>query len=153
MKYKYLKPYQRPDSYIGPDYYDYYPFLGRSRDSKSWEESNFHCGLKAIGGESDTVLVIRDNHWAVGWVETIYIHKDNATALETADKIHEDLQDYPIIDDDDLSEREWNTAQDYWETLDEDEKKELCTRFDCTFLPSGEFPQDDNGGLMDYLRD
>jgi tRNA/tmRNA/rRNA uracil-C5-methylase (TrmA/RlmC/RlmD family) len=110
-----LEKYTRPQYYMGPNYYEYYPFLGRSRDSSILENCNFQEGLKAIGGESETVLVIRDHHWAVGWIETIYIHESNDQALQIADEITAALSDYPVISDDKLSEMEWEETCRIWE--------------------------------------
>ena len=43
--------------------------------------------LTALGGETDTVIVVRETHWAVGWVEWIAIHQDDEKALKIADDI------------------------------------------------------------------
>ena len=42
--------------------------------------------LEALRGESETVIVVRESHWAVGWVEWIKIHELDTTALAIADK-------------------------------------------------------------------
>ena len=43
----------------------------QNRDSDRLTRSNFECILKELGGESETVCVIRYGHWACGWVEYI----------------------------------------------------------------------------------
>ncbi|MEH2569789.1 hypothetical protein [Bradyrhizobium sp. AZCC 2289] len=43
--------------------------------------------LKALGGESETVIVVRETHYLVGWVEWIAIHQDDEKALKIADDI------------------------------------------------------------------
>ena len=81
---KHLKRWTMPNSYFGAVWPNYYVFLGQHRDSDALTRSNFTCGLKALGGESETVEVVRESHWAVGWVEWIAIHQDDAAALVDA---------------------------------------------------------------------
>ena len=109
-----LNKWTMPDSYYGEEWPEYYVFLGRHRDSDELSESNFDCALKALGGESETVLVIRESHWAVGWVEWIAIHESDVTALSKADKMMAALEDYPVLDDEDFSRREEESAQTIW---------------------------------------
>jgi hypothetical protein len=52
------------------------------------------------------VLVIRDSHWAVGWVETILIHESNETALRKADELTAALESYPVLDEEAYAEAE-----------------------------------------------
>lgn len=110
-----------PSFYAGVVWEDYYVFLEQNRDSDDLAESNFARGLKAIGGETgeeddgiSQVVVVRERHWACGWIEWIAIHKSNETALRIADKISAKLKDYPVINDEDLSEREMNSANQVW---------------------------------------
>lgn len=64
---KHLTRWTMPDSYFGEVWPNYYRSgCGRSRDSDTLEESNFIEMLKALGGETETVLVVRESHWAVG---------------------------------------------------------------------------------------
>lgn len=110
-----LKLWTMPDHYIGAVWPGYYSSgVGQSRDSDALERSNFRCMLKAIGGESDTVTVVRESHWAVGWVEWIAIHQDDAAALAIADELKAGLEDYPIIDESDWSEEETEEANQVW---------------------------------------
>ena len=111
-----LSLWERPDHYAGPDWPDYYVFLGQHRDSDTLERSNFTSALAAIGGETETVKVIRERHWAVGWVEWIAIHKTDSQALEEADEISGALHDYPVVDDEHFSELEYDEAQHVWQT-------------------------------------
>ena len=67
---KHLKRWTRPRDYFGAEWSRYYSAgLGQSRDSDCLEQSNFAVMLHELGGESDTVIVVRESHWAVGWVE------------------------------------------------------------------------------------
>jgi hypothetical protein len=122
-----LNRWENPSHYVGAQWPHYYSFLGRSRDSDALERANFGAGLKAIGGEStqdfsllndpDHVLpvrIVRENHWAVGWVEWIAIHESATEALEIADKIKGELVDYPVVDETLWSEYEDEEAQTVW---------------------------------------
>jgi hypothetical protein len=70
--------------------------------------------LAALGGESETVIVVRESHWAVGWIEWIAIHEDDAAALAIADEQQERLQNYSVLDEDDSCQRENDAANDVW---------------------------------------
>ena len=110
-----LERWKMPRDYFGAEWPEYYSAgVGRSRDSDCLEESNFHAMLAALGGESETVQVVRESHWAVGWVEWIAIHESDETALREADRQQERLEDYPVLDDDDHSLREWEECERVW---------------------------------------
>jgi hypothetical protein len=101
-----LRKWEYPKNYFGATWYDYYVFLGQSRESEAWERSNFTCGLNKLGGESDTVIVVREKHWAVGWVESILIHESNIEAQKIAETILQKLEDYPLVNEDHFCELE-----------------------------------------------
>lgn len=151
---QHLKRWSLPDSYMGEHWPEYFVFLSQHRDSDSLTRSNFICGLEALGGESDTVQVIREGHWAVGWVEWIAIHQDDTAALKIADSIAEKLEDYPVVNEDHLSELEWDEAQTYWGQLSIRERVELCQDAGvCIFAARHPYiPQDDSGMIFDTLR-
>lgn len=109
-----LHLWTRPDHYVGASWPDHYVFLGQHRDSDTLTRSNFRSALKALGGETDTVLVVHEGHWAVGWVEWIAIHQDNHEALRRADKIVAALEDYPVVNEDHWSELEYEEANEVW---------------------------------------
>lgn len=112
---KNLKLWTMPDCYFGEVWPAYYSAgLGQSRDSDALERSNFVCMLQALGGESETVIVVRESHWAVGWVEWIAIHQDDAKALELADEVQDQLESYPVVNEDHWSQLEDEEAQEVW---------------------------------------
>lgn len=112
---QHLKLWTMPQHYAGAVWPGYYSSgVGRSRDSSDLEESNFACMLKDLGGESDTVIVVREGHWLVGWIEWIAIHQDDEKALRAADENMAALEAYPVLNEDDWSEREHETAQTIW---------------------------------------
>jgi hypothetical protein len=110
-----LERWKMPRDYFGAQWPEYYSAgVGRSRDSDCLEESNFHAMLSALGGESVTVQVVRESHWAVGWVEWIAIHESDEQSLRAADRLCGELEDYPILDEDDWSTREWEECERVW---------------------------------------
>lgn len=112
---KKLPRWTMPANYAGEVWPNYYiAGCGQSRDSSALESSNFAAMLKALGGESETVIVVREGHWACGWVEWIAIDQDDARALAIADDLNERLEDYPVLDEDDWSQREQDEANDIW---------------------------------------
>lgn len=126
-------------------------FLGRNRDSDILTESNFECALRELGGESDTVKIVRESHWASGWLEWIAIHESDCKALECADSIVAALADYPVLNDIDFSEREWNTAQNYWAELPLRERIEICRNAELSIFAARHdcIPQGDNGYIYE----
>jgi hypothetical protein len=147
-----LERWTRPDSFMAMDSgWQYskecFVFLGRHRDSDLLTESNFECGLAAIGGESDTVKVVRESHWAVGWVEWIAIHESDIKALECASDIMDSLSDYPVVNEDHWTELEWNAAQDMWAQLSLSERVDLCRDAGLSIYAArgDNIPQGDNG--------
>lgn len=90
---------------------DWWVVLLRNRDSDCIAESNFAAALDTLGGESETVEVHRFRHWGVGWFELLLVSPDReADARAIADR----LAEYPVLDEDDLSRRELETAAGTW---------------------------------------
>ncbi len=116
-----LKLWALPDSYSGNHWEGFYVFLGKHRDSDLLSESNFDVGyskIKELNTELEngdkSIRIIREGHWAVGWVEWIGIHESNIPALKVADSIQDKLNDYPVIDESNWSEREDKEANRIW---------------------------------------
>jgi hypothetical protein len=60
---KHLKRWTRPRDYFVAEWSRYYSAgVGQSRDSDCLEQSNFAVMLHELGGESDTVIVVRESH-------------------------------------------------------------------------------------------
>jgi len=88
-----LERWTRPENFMAmDDGWQYsnaaFVFLGRHRESDLLTESNFECGLKAIGGESDTVKIVRESHESgkprriCGW-NCPYLSESNYAAILT----------------------------------------------------------------------
>lgn len=111
------------------EYKDLYVLLSRSRDSDILTESNFDCALESLGGESDNVQVHRFGHWACGWFELLMI-KGNTKEFNKAEEIEGSLENYPVLNDSDCFEREWDAKTEYWQEMDLSERIELCVNND-----------------------
>jgi len=100
-----MEKWKRSNNYMGEDYDEYYVLEGHTRDSGVLDESNFYSALRMMGGESDTVIVVRFSHWGVGWVEAILIHESDVESVKKGNAISEALENYPILNEDDYTER------------------------------------------------
>ena len=122
----YLEPWNRPQCYIGAQWNGYYRApVGRARDSHCLTESNWGQQWQALeplkadcldsdGDEISSPCVVSENHWAVGWIEWVAIHESNEAALREADRLAERLENYPVLDEEDFSEREREEADKVW---------------------------------------
>ena len=144
---KSIKRWTRPDSYWGEEWPEYFVFLGQHRDSDALSRSNFECGLRELGGESETVFIVRERHWAVGWVEWIAIHESDEDALQNADEMADALSDYPVLDESHFSELEWAEAESFWESLNIRERVDLCAEAGVSIFAARRdyIPRDDSG--------
>ena len=112
-----IKPWTRPDHYMGKDYTGYYPVYALSRDGNYLEQSNFDTIRHRLGGDSETVLIERSTHWACGYVDVIYVHESDTKRLLMADRMLAQLDMYPVLDEEiDLNEshhqiHRWRTRQ------------------------------------------
>ena len=95
------------DYYIGQRYDDYYIISSHCRDSNLLEESNYQSIKKVLDENKINYIEVCMNHWAVGWLEQLLIKDNEYLGLEfIQDNILDKLQDYPIFDEDDFSNRE-----------------------------------------------
>lgn len=149
-----LTKWKYPAHYTGEVWPDYFVFANQNRDSDALTRSNFACALKALGGESETVLVVREGHWAVGWVEWIAIHETDADALRIARGLVERCADYPVLDEDHFSELEWSEATDYWCSLSVSERVDLCREAGVSIFSARHdyIPLNDSGYILEECR-
>lgn len=114
----------RPSNYAGESWPDYFRSgVGQSRDSDALERANFDAmvaALKAVGEpgcwphDFAAFQIVRESHWAVGWVEWIAIHESATALLERASQIMESFEDYPVIDENLFSQYENDEANETW---------------------------------------
>jgi hypothetical protein len=82
--------------------------VAHNRDSDTLTESNFKVvklWLDDYDPEGHDHEVHRFTHWACGWFEIILVRPDSACATK-ATMIEDKLENYPILDEFDYSERE-----------------------------------------------
>ena len=104
----------QPCAYFGESG-DWLCAAGRSRDSDILEASNWQALinlLDKLGDEPEAYRIESEGHWAVGWVETLLINPGHPEAIAIAEKAHEDLEQYPILDEGLLSEMEIEMERD-----------------------------------------
>lgn len=158
--------------WIHPPYYSGfspdgdYLIYSQHRDSNAIERSNYQRileDLRKVDAELQEdenepfVYDFRAKHWAVGWIEYILVSKTAPIAIkQKACEILLGLDAYPVYDEDHLSDLEYNEACDYWESLSIAGRIEAITKSSCglSILAARhkELPSDDNGGLLDWLR-
>lgn len=160
-----LKRWSLPSNYCGATWDGWYVFLGQHRGSDILTRSNFTCGFQAVQAvmskdsvpgdedESATVQVVRESHWAVGWVEWIAIHESDSEALKVADEIAAALEDYPVVDDEHHSQLEEEEANRFWASLSVRERVEICQKYRVNVFKARHdyYPDTDNGSIRDYL--
>ena len=89
--------------------------ISHTRDSGTIDRSNFRVALRELGGESDTVQVHRFGHWGPGWYEVILIDPSDDKAVAVAEELESSLADYPLLDESDHSELEFEETAEYWQ--------------------------------------
>lgn len=145
------------DNYAGHRPTDCYAVLGRHRDSDILGNSNWDAALKELipNGERRRCYVHHTGHWAVGWVEMLLVHRSAAGTLKLADKLRERLESYPVLDEDDYSDRLDADAQDTWKNcFSLAERVELCREAGVSIFAArhGHIPEDDSGAIFDRCR-
>lgn len=138
--YKYLQnhKWEHPDSYFGFSPDGDYVIVSRNRDADILTESNWAVAgaeLKAVPYDDGN-----DNyhnrppvyHWRArcsmfGWWEYLMVRKDApADILKMAEEIARGLSAYPVLSDDDYSERQYEAIYDYWCDMSLSERIEYC---------------------------
>lgn len=103
-------------------------------------------------------MIARASHWAVGWVDTLYIHESLAVACQQADDLLDRIESYPILDEDHFSELEDTEAHTAWESSSFADRLHYIrgTRTDgkptsCFAIRHAYPPGDDQGTIQDRL--
>lgn len=124
--------------------------VSQTRDSECLDQSNFRSALKMLRGEDERCEVRRFGHWGPGWYEIILVHPAFGYLI---DRITESLENYPILDDGDFSELEYETACEYWQQCSVGERVEWCQRYSVSVFSArrDEVPEDPSGELFSAL--
>ena len=131
------------NTYGGPDMGDVYEFMYRNRDSKCIDESNFEAAMKIMDDAWAKIIkdknldidkpyeIVRFGDFAYGWFEVIHLE---VSAPEEIIKVAEDiiafLECNCILDEEDLSKRELEAAQKFWNDISYEEKIFYCEKAD-----------------------
>jgi len=67
-----------------------------------------------MGGESEDVQIHRFGHWANGWFEIVLVNPDKPELVKLAQELEDSLENYPVLDENDFSEREHEAANETW---------------------------------------
>ena len=142
--------WKTPDSYFGYNPVGDFVLYSRHRDSELMVESNWDCLQESLNkiiktlpepnirtqkdyyGEDEELpsgwmYSWEASHWAVGWVQYLMIRHDAPEVLiEAADEMYNALRDYPILDEEDYSERQDNAIYKYWQDCSIKERIEYC---------------------------
>lgn len=94
--------------------------------------------------------VHRFGHWGHGWFEIILVDPSRAAEVQA---IADQIEDYPILNEEDYSAREYVAASDTWRASSLRDRIELCQRFRVSVFAARreEIPDDPAGLLIDHL--
>lgn len=122
-----LRRWTMPNSYFGATWEQFFGSgFSQNRDSDALERANFDAAMKLIEAAASkdgipgdeigeaTVQVVRESHWACGWVEWIAIHESDEAALKCADEIRDQFEDYPVVDEELYSQYEETECEATW---------------------------------------
>ena len=125
--------WRKAPNYAGETYYGYYALLSRHRDSDIAEKSNFQAAVSRLtrrhDEDEDAWIIVRSNHWAVGWVEVILIWQNapSEIAFEAEDMLLE-ISQHPLLDEQLFSDMESEAVHDWWLQMSLKERIELCAQ-------------------------
>ena len=128
-----------------------YVVMTRTRDSSLLTESNWNAALSELGGEGEHVVIHRFGHWACGWWEALCVTEEYK---QVGQAIVDRLENYPVLNEDDFSTREYEAAQTYWGELSIQERVELCKDAHVSIFAARHdyIPQHDNGYIFEHCR-
>ena len=91
-----------------------------NRDSGLIEESNWHTAIAILGDDAE---IHRFGHWACGWIEIMIVPPSQSDQVQ---EIIDRLAQYPLLDESDHSEREWNAINEAWGAASIAERIDYC---------------------------
>ena len=104
--------------------------VGQTRDSGPLPQSNFASAEKMLE-EADPDCEDHEkhsfNHWGPGWFE-ILIVRPESTCEHVATEIEAGLENYPVLDDEDFSEREYTDMEETWRRMSMHDRINACSR-------------------------
>jgi len=141
-----------------PDRQNWYVLpVSQTRDSGPLDQSNFNEALNILGGERSNICEVhRFGLWGPGWFKIIIVNPKAGATMKKALNIECSLADYPVLNEEDCSEREWEHATEVWNNCYSlSEKIEICAEHGVSiFAARHEYiPYDDSGRIFEMLRD
>jgi hypothetical protein len=112
-----------------PEIADWVWVVSRGRDSDLVTESNWDVALEMLGGKGRHVKVEQFGHWGCGWFEILCVNPASKRKLKVALEIVQCLEQYPLLDDSDYSERENQYCSEYAEDAKERLAEALAEHF------------------------
>lgn len=107
-------------NYAGADFSEFYLApIHRTRDTAdALTLSNFRVIAAELErlADHDETGVVSIGHWACGWYEIFLIHEIDTAALERADEWAATLSCYPVADESDWSELEYEQEIEAWDS-------------------------------------
>jgi len=95
-----------PDCSYSGDYGDWFIVYSQHRDSTMLQVSNFATFKRRLeDADTENFTVVHMGHWAVGWIDHILV-APGSVAEQVARELHAQLDNYPVLDEDDWSQRE-----------------------------------------------
>lgn len=129
------------------------PAVIQTRDSGPLELSNFAAFGKALNAAGIEYETHRFGHWGPGWYE-IYLVTPTDAARELIEELEGALADYPVLDDDDFSAREYEEARQTWCNCYLRERIDLIREYgdgNIWAARRDELPEDPSGMIMERL--
>lgn len=136
----------------------------RTRDSGPLAESNFETAEKMLqaADTGEDYENHRFGHWGPGWFEVLIV-RPGSTCATVAQDIEHRLEGYPVLNEDDYSEREWDAATDTWQhgyslrervELIQEHNRHIQPQYRVSvFAARGDcIPQGDSGYIFDRCR-
>ena len=119
--------------------------VSRNRDSGEVSNSNFESAEKLLSkadAEGETWETHRFGHWGPGWYEIIIV-KPGTASDSVAKLIERRFDDYPVLDENDYSKRDWEAACEAWENTDKRNRIQICARHKVSIFAArrNEIPQ------------
>ncbi len=122
--------------------------VSQNRDSGPLDQSNFEQALEMLGGERNNIIEVhRFGHWAWGWYEIIIVNPKAGKTLKIAESIESSLEDYPVLNEQDFSDKEMELIEECWTSYGRsDFEEELTSHIEYLI---GEGKLQNSGNLID----
>jgi len=133
--------------------------VSETRDSGPYARSNFATAeamLSAVDADGNDHERHCFSHWGPGWFQILIVRPGSAAAVVASD-IAARLAGYPLLDEDDASEREFDSAQECWSNMSVRDRVHVIQergRGVSVFAARHDWiPHEDCGGIFDYCRE